>query len=172
MHAAVKLMEISFCSHWLTILPSTLTPPFHIFPSSPSLLSFLSLRPSYPASAVHLFILCDVTSSHNNPKGHHYCDVMVTRTQANNGHVTSAWLCVQGATIVPLITTNACKISNVCRKLWVQNSCLYNHVTAVRMWAQNIKNSWVTNIFRTEHWLELVYSKCSHLSPSGKTFTD
>lgn len=71
MQAAVKLMEISLCSHWHTTLlspprsfsPSSLTPPSFVCP--PLLLQTLPPSPPDPAPAVHLFIPCDITQSNN-----------------------------------------------------------------------------------------------------------
>lgn len=77
MQAAVKLMEISFCSSWLTMLLPSLP---HLSPLPPSYslpsyrhsrhaisLCLLLLHPSVadPAPAIHLFIPCDITQSNN-----------------------------------------------------------------------------------------------------------
>lgn len=80
MQAAVKLMEISLCSHWLT-KPTPFLPHLSPLPSSYSLPSHrlslraisLSLSPPFslhpsiadPAPAFHLFIPCDITQSKN-----------------------------------------------------------------------------------------------------------
>lgn len=57
-HAAVKLMEISLFSHWLTVLPC-------LFPLPPHCHSVYFPLPYYPAPVAHLFTLCDVTASSN-----------------------------------------------------------------------------------------------------------